>query len=176
MTASDQLLIKGLKAGDEQSFERLFDVYYELLISYASKYLSSPDERSEVIQRVFIRLFERRGSLEIQSLKAYLLKSTYHGCLEELRRRKHFLDTKETDQVDDTDYIEQAEREAEIWKAIDTLPKKCHQIFVMSRFDDLKNQQIADQLGISKRTVETQISIALKTLRKNLLSLFWIFS
>ncbi len=175
MTAGDQLLIQGLKSGDERSFQLLFDQYYELLISYAAKYLDSIDERREVIQRVFIRLFERRDTLDIQSLKSYLLKSTYNGCIEELRRQKPFLDNRETDRIEDTDFIEQAEREAEIWKAIDELPQKCHQIFVMNRFEGLKNQQIADKLGISKRTVETQISIALKTLREKLLSLLWFF-
>ncbi|MEQ9300468.1 MAG: RNA polymerase sigma-70 factor [Cyclobacteriaceae bacterium] len=171
MTANDRLLLQGLKSGDEESFQRLFDQYYELLISYASRFLNSPDERSEVIQRVFIRLFEQRRSLNIASLKAYLIKSTYHGCMEELRRTRPFMDNRESDRVEDVDLIEQAEREAEIWKVIDELPPKCHRIFVMNRFDDLKNQQIADQLGISKRTVETQISIALKTLREKLLNI-----
>jgi len=61
--------------------------------------------------------------------------------------------------------LEQTELEYELFKAIDELPEQCQRIFKLNRFDGFTNQEIADQLGISKRTVETQISKALKTLR-----------
>lgn len=172
MYSSEETLIQHLQSGSESAYQYVFDAYYELLISYAGKYISSKDACREVVQTVMVRLYEKRETLQIQKLKPYLLKSVYHACLQEIRSWKDFVENQESDTVLDYDLIEQAEREAEIWRKIESLPPKCRDIFVMNRFDGLKNQEIANQLGLSIRTVETQISIALKNLRDSILLFF----
>lgn len=171
MIEDEQELISNLKKGNERAYQLLFELHYAFLISYAAKFLPSIDLSREVVQKVFVRLFEKRHSLHIRSLKAYLTKSVYYACMEELRFEKKFVEQRDDDRIDLEDKLVQAEEEAAIWKAIDDLPEKCRQIFVMNRFDCFNNQQIADILNLSKRTVETQISLALKKLRKNLLTL-----
>ena len=145
------------------------------------KYVKSVDDAREVVQKVFIKLFEKREKLEIKSsLKPYLFKSVYNTCLNEIRGKKSFLDVDEIDQLDlseQSDKLVEAEEEKRIWAAINDLPTKCRDIFIMNRFDGLKNQEIADKLDISKRTVEVQISNALKKLRDKLLNIIllaWI--
>lgn len=172
MYPTEEVLIEKLKSGDENAYRYIFDSYYELLISYAGKHLNSKDACREAVQTVMIALFEKRASLNIQKLKPYLIKSVYHACIHEIRSLKDFVENHETDKVIDQDMVDQAEREAEIWRKINSLPPKCHQIFVMNRFEGLKNQEIADKLGLSIRTVETQISLALKNLRDQILLIF----
>jgi len=163
-------LIRGLKSGDESAYRQLFSEYYELLISYAWKFVRSEDAAREVVQQVFINLFDYRDSLEIKSsLKGYLIRSVYNQCLLEVKQGQRFIEVKEDERSVEGDFLEEAEAEALIWKAIDALPEQCRRIFIMNRFEGKKNKDIAETLKISKRTVETQISKALKILREQLL-------
>lgn len=165
----EEVLIKELKSGNELAYRQLFDLHYEFMVTYAYKYLRSTDLSREVVQEAFIKLYEKRNHWSISSLKGYLSKMVFHACLEEIRSRKDIVAIEDIDFTEEHDKIEEAEKEAEILKAVNALPPRCHDIFVLSRFEGLSNQQIADKLGISKRTVETQISLALKTLRGKLL-------
>ncbi len=163
-------LLHGLKLGDESAYRQLFSEYYELLISYAWKFVRSEDIAREVVQQVFINLFDYRESLEIKSsLKAYLIRSVYNQCLKEVKHDQRFIGVVNDKHFVEGDLLEEAETEALIWKAIDGLPEGCRKIFILNRFEGKKNQEIADTLQISKRTVETQISKALKILREQLL-------
>ncbi len=155
---------------NDQSIKRWFDEHYEHLVSYSSKLLDDPDERRDAVQLVFINLFEKKSQLKIQSIKAYLYKAVHNQCLQILRSKKENTPLESTEvSLANDDWIEQAEREAEIWRAIDNLPDRCREVFVLNRFEDHTNDEIAKNLNLSKRTVETQISEALKRLRKALL-------
>jgi RNA polymerase sigma-70 factor (ECF subfamily) len=168
----EQVLLQRLKLGDENAYHEIFNNYFSILVAFALKYLGDLDLSKEVVQNAFVKLFEKRNSLEISSnIKSYLFKMVYNDCLKVLKREKNIrrlhieyalgLDLYQ-------DYIEiseQTELEYKIYTAINKLPPQCKRIIQQSRFEGKKNQVIADELNISIRTVETQISRALKILK-----------
>lgn len=166
---------------DEASFEMLFNKYYAILSGFAYRFIKDDDTSKDIVQNVFIKFYAVHASLEITStIEAYLYKAVYNECLNELRKnnvRKHHI--QEYGEFVDTVYfdhaVEQNEREKSIYLAIEKLPPKCKEIFMLSRVHGRRNQEIAEELGISTRTVETQISIALKRLRKVLLVWLLVF-
>jgi RNA polymerase sigma-70 factor (ECF subfamily) len=167
-------ILNGLKQGDEESYKQLFFTYFEPLTYYANKYLGDLDSAQDVVQEVFTYLFENKENLLIsESLKSFLYKSVGNRSLnilkhEDVKNRNHALIKQQGSEFGDDDLIETAELEARILRLLDELPPACSQIFKMSRLEHKSNQEIADALDISKRTVETQISNALKVLRSAL--------
>lgn len=161
----------------KKEFETIYLEHYERLYGLAFTYLKEMEEAKEVVQQVFAKLYEKLPKLEItQSLDGYLNTAVRNTCLNELKRKRPDVELEEQteeEHFDETYHLEQAEEELRIWKAIEALPPKCKRIFMLSRFDQMKNAEIAEQLDISKRTVETQISLALKNLRAKLLSLLF---
>ena len=157
----------------EANIEALFKEHYSILTAYANKFLTDLDDSREIVQDVFVKLFDNKESIKIHtSAKAHLFTSVRNSCLNTIKQRKNhathhenikYLSSGVSMQADKI--LEQTELEHEIFKAIDELPEQCQRIFKLNRFDGFTNQEIADQLGLSKRTVETQISKALKTLR-----------
>lgn len=126
------------------------------------------DAARDVVQEVMSHIYENRQNLRIQeSLKAFLYRSVSNRSLNilkhnEVKSRHHHLIKENSDDSYQHDLIELSELEAHISKLIEELPTECRRIFKMSRLDHKSNQEIADELNISKRTVETQISKALK--------------
>ena len=178
MNQTDLSLFNLIKAGDLSAFEKLFNTHYPVLCVYAKKIVGDIDEARDIVQGVFVKVYERRDTLEINtSIKAYLYRSVYHACLNHLKHikthnhhhesLKYYLPLSE-----DHDAMIKAELEERIWEIIQNLPEQCRRIFEMNRFEGKKNREIAEILGISVRTVETQISKALKVLRKNLTGFF----
>lgn len=161
----------------KKEFETVYLQHYERLYGLAFTYLKEIEEAKEVVQQVFAKLYEKLNGLEItQSLESYLNTAVRNTCLNELKRKRPDAGLEEhveEQHFEETQHLEQAEEELRIWKAIEALPPKCKHIFMLSRFDQMKNSEIAEQLDISKRTVETQISLALKNLRSKLLSLLF---
>jgi RNA polymerase sigma-70 factor (ECF subfamily) len=165
-------LLKKLKNGEEEAYHQLFNAYFSMLVAFALKYLGGLDLAKEVVQNAFVKLFDKRNSLEISSnIKSYLFKMVYNDCLNFLNREKNILrlHNEYALRLDPSqDYIEiseQTELEYKIYTAINKLPPQCQRIIRQSRFEGKKNQVIADELNISIRTVETQISKALKLLK-----------
>jgi RNA polymerase sigma-70 factor (family 1) len=169
-------LIEKLKSGDEKSFEYIFKAYYPSLAVFAKKYVYDLDLGKELVQDLFVKLYENRENLQINSsLKSYLFKSVQNKCLTYISqtqlRSKHLENVaviERARELDESDYMEQVELEENIHNSIGSLPEQCKRIFKMSRMEGRKNKEIADELNISIRTVETQISKALKVLRENL--------
>lgn len=188
---SDEELLKALVAdGSEMVFRELFDRYYTPLVTFASRMLAASDDAYEqatdVVQNVFVALYERPVSEVSSSVRTLLYSSVKNACLNVIKHQKVVRKYEEeaassfSDVAADSDgaeaLIEQSEADAKVASALARLPEQCRKIFIMSRFDGATNQQIADMLDISKRTVETQISNALKTLRKILLTVILFFS
>ena len=157
---------------DRASFEALFRKFFPALMTFAKKYIADDDTARELVQNVFINLWEKRDSLDTStSLKSYLFKSVHNRSLNEIRDRKKFSDNEVPEIMSDTDvqsHMEYMELEEKINEVIGSLPEKCREVFEMSRFDGLKYNEIAEKLGISVKTVENQMSKALKILREKL--------
>ena len=167
---------------DRRSFEELFREYFPPLISFARRILVDEDEAREVVQKVFISLWEKREEIDLStSLKSYLFTSVHHRSLNVIRDQKKFTSAEVPDVAGEWDVstqIESMELEGKIMDAIETLPEKCREIFELNRFDGLKYSEIAEHMNISVKTVENQMSKALKILREKLIKymtiLLWL--
>jgi len=175
LKALEQKLIDGLKAGDEISYNQLFNKYYILLTVFACKYVEDSETAREIVQDFFVHIFEIRNSLIITtSLSSYLYQSVRNRCLNhisQIKVREGHLENLKISEASVTnleDKIIEAELEHQIYQIVSQLPGQCQKIFKMSRVDAKKNGEIANILNISIRTVETQISKALKILRQEL--------
>lgn len=166
--------IKSMKHIDIKGFENMFKQYYSDLCYFALKYMESEEDAEEVVQDVFYNLWEKREMIQIQiSVKAYLLSSVRNKCLQILNHRKvkrkyGKMKSEETEvfsdnPADDLIYNESVEIFNE---ALNALPEKCRTIFKMSRFEGMKYKDIAFELSISVKTVEANISKALKEFRQ----------
>ncbi|TKG95596.1 RNA polymerase sigma-70 factor [Puteibacter caeruleilacunae] len=153
------------------SISSAFKNHYPSLILYAVKWVKDEDLAKDLVQAVFVKLLEKSERIMIIDYRPYLYKSVRNQCIEHLRKNSP------KDNIEDIDHstiayfsdpIEQSEFEAYVFGLIDKLPPATKRIFKLNRFDGLSNQEIADHLQISKRTVELQISNALKLLRKEL--------
>ncbi|SDS15362.1 RNA polymerase sigma-70 factor, ECF subfamily [Mucilaginibacter mallensis] len=166
----------GLTNKTEVAFEHLFKKHFRELHAYGFSLLKDWDAAEEVVQAIFLKLWEKNEWVHIQiSIKSYLYKSVYHDCLNYMRRQKihlkyqtHTVHVMEN-RVDNTDgKIKLSEMEQHLDKALDKLPEKCRAIFHLSRFEHLKYHEIANQLEISIKTVETHMGKALRILRKEM--------
>ena len=158
-----------------EKFEKLFRQYQPALVSYAYNYLKSREDALEVVQDVFVSIWNKRGELALdQSLKGYLFTATRNKSLNFLQKKKistvSFNAAVHDGQVEKPSHerMEAQELETALYDEIYQLPAKCRQIFLLSRQDGMTYAEIANQLNISVKTVENQISIALKRLRKRL--------
>lgn len=176
--------IKSLSAGSEQEFERLFKDHFKSLYAYAFTILKNEAIAEETVQHVFYKVWEKKIPGTIQtSLKAYLYKAVYHESLNYLKHQKikaqyqlHVMHQSKN-QADQgaSRKMMLKELEEKLRDAMNALPQQCRTIFQMSRFDGLKYQEIANQLGISVKTVENQMGKALKQLRVKLIDYLPVF-
>jgi RNA polymerase sigma-70 factor, ECF subfamily len=181
---SEEEIIANLKDGNEIAFKQIFDIYYRPLTLFALKYVGNIEEAKEIVQEFFIRLWARHDKIVFGfSLKGYLYQAIRNACLNQIESKKVF-ERKTRDyapsEISNDDPLEKmvaAEQEERLFREIDQLPEKCRQIFLMSRMQSLSNQDIATQLNLSVKTIEAQITIALKRLREIVvISLLILFS
>lgn len=168
-------MIQGLRSGRESSYEQLFRDYYRPLTVFALRYLSDIDLAKELVQDLFVHLYETRRTILIStSLESYLYQSVRNRCLNQIKQwktRKEHLEKFKSEQELAGDLeatIEKNELEHAIFNIVSSLPPQCQRVFILSRVKGITNSEIAEQLEISKRTVETHISNALSTLREKL--------
>ncbi len=166
---NDLISFGDIKGGNEKAFNKAFDLYYSSLCYFANNLLHDFDLSRSIVQQVFVDLWIKRDKLIVKSLRSYLYQSVHNSALDVLKHKKveaqylSLLDKGEPEEM--ADLMEEAELADRINRAIQNLPEKCREIFVMCRFDELKYAEIAAQLNISVKTVEMQIAIALKKLR-----------
>lgn len=168
-----QAAASGIFSGKHE-FEVVFREYYASLCRYASMWMRDADEAEEIVQAVFVRLWEKQQQISIDtSLKSYLYRSVYHESLNTIRKtkvREQYLHmNKQEEEVSHPeDRASVKDLQGRIEEALGQLPEQCGLIFRMSRFQDLKYREIADILNISVKTVENQMGKALKLMRHNL--------
>jgi RNA polymerase sigma-70 factor, ECF subfamily len=181
----EKIVLKELRNGDAKSLKLLFDTFYASLCNYAFQFLNDYDMAEEVVQNLFVKIWEKRNTLEIEtSVKNYLFRSVRNQCINLIQHEKvkqlHAQKIKEALFAEDASesYYLDDEMASRIESAIETLPEKRREIFRLSREEGLKYREIAEKLEISVKTVETQMGLALKALRdkcRNLLLLFIFF-
>lgn len=157
---------------DKREFEELFRNYFSPLMAFSRRILGDEDDAREVVHQVFINLWEKRSELDLStSLKSYLYTSVNNRSLNVIRDRKKFSSEEVPESAGEWDVsaqIEAMELEEKIRAAIKTLPERCREVFELNRFEGLKYSEIASQLDISVKTVENQMTKALKILREQL--------
>ena len=175
-------IVKLLAFGDEKAYEQLFKLYYRQLTLFASKYVNDIDLSRDIVQEVFVQLFDKRESIQIHtSLKSFLFQMVRNRCINHIKLTK--IHSTHHDKIlaltdlapipfNELEAVELADRIALL---VSQMPAQTKKVFEMSRFDGVPNQDIALELQISKRTVETHISNALKKLREGLVDVlgFW---
>lgn len=181
----EEITLTQLREGGHGAFSRLFSLYYRDLVLYAGRYLPEQAACEDIVQDTFLKVWSIRHRMEITvSLRVYLIGAVRNRCLNEIKHRKLALNTT----LDSLTWMPaRIEEEATLYselqerfeRALQTLPPLCREAFEMNRFRHMKYQEIADVLGVSKRTVEVRIGKALAMLRcdlKDFLLLILLFS
>lgn len=183
---SDLQLWASIRQDDESAFNELFRRYWIRLYKTAYQYLKDKETSEEVVHDVFLNIWDRRSELEIITFSGYMLTAIRYQIYNRMRAVKSPL-TYDDESIEARNVsasntveakIEEQELRQQIYNYLQALPKRCQEIFCMSRLEQLTNQEIAMRLGISKRTVENQITVALKHLRgclKHLASIAILF-
>ncbi|MEL7585616.1 MAG: RNA polymerase sigma-70 factor [Prolixibacteraceae bacterium] len=176
---------------DKNSFKKIFQEYYEPLCHLGNHYLDDEDEAKGVVQEAFVKLWETRHQLHaVSNIRNFLFTLVKNSCLNNLKRRQILLKHHERIRMMEIhyqseslarigeSYMEFDELKAKIDTAIQKLPEYCRRVFEMSRFEDLRNREIAEKLGVSQKTVEAHLTKALKILRgelKDYLPVLFVF-
>lgn len=169
-------IVDKIKHGDISAFEKVFRDLYAPLCAYANKIINDKDKAEELVQEIFYVIWKKKAQLTISvSLKSYLYKSVQNSCFQLAQHqmvkdkyKQYVVNRKEESYNSPDKELEMKEINLAIDKTLDGLPERCKTIFQMSRFEGLKYREIAEQLSISQKTVEANISKALRQLRKNL--------
>lgn len=153
-------------------FENLFRKEHVRLTHHACNLVRDPEVARDIVQEVFYKLWKTKDRVNFHdNISGYLFKATTNGALNYLKSPKRVLHVAvekavEKKTADHSDHLEYNELERSVRAAIDRLPSKCRVIYLLSRHEDMKNHEIAEHLDISVKTVENQMTIALKKLRE----------
>ncbi len=177
----EKLLVQGLTNGNQDSYKIVFNQYYSWLYNYVYKLSNNSSLSEDLVQNVLLRLWEKKSTLRITtSLKNYLFRACHNEFLMHLRRQKKEYDTLDFLRWETIFEMYNNEEESQLdsdWlkleKAIEQLPKKCREVFKLSRLEQKKHKEIADILGISTKTVEIHITKALRFLKANVSIFFF---
>jgi RNA polymerase sigma-70 factor (ECF subfamily) len=162
-----------LNNAGSQDFEQLFKTHFEGLYRYAYTILRDNHLAEEMVQEVFVKLYERAHQIRIEtSLQSYLYRSVYNESLNYQKHQKakanyrKFILHRQDPGAHPPDAGSYLELEARLQLALEELPEQCRTIFQLSRFEELKYREIAERMGLSVKTVENQLSKALRIMRK----------
>lgn len=171
--SSDKQLIRAIKGGDTKSFEKLFERYYDRYFSFACALLHDADAAEDVLQNVFLKLWIGRDRLdENRSIENYLLVSVRNEIFDYLRLKynqtvvRGETPEKEDASADIEEEMFWSETSDRMDKIIKNMPPQRQRIFMMSRYENMASKDIADALGLSVRTVERHIYLALQDLKQ----------
>lgn len=172
-TLSERQLLLSLQQGDESAFTEIYTRYSRKLLAIAFNYSRDPDLAEEIVQDIFLSLWERSSSLQIESLDAYLATAVKFAIFRQIYTQKKRIELAKTHYKIETIVLDEDKIYAKfldeyIQGIIETLPKKCRIVFQYSRNMHLNNKEIAEKMNISEKTVESHMTKALKTIRNNL--------
>lgn len=188
MYDSEDIIKTALRQDASAALAALFEQYAAGLLGYACKFVSR-ETAEDIIQDVFIQLHRQADSLEIrQSIRSYLFRAVHNRCLDQLKHdmvHKRYVNQALAElRIEELSWYDPSSgnesllmkgEEGNIWQAIEQLPPKCREIVKMRYQDGLKTREISDAMGISSRTVETQLYKALKLLKGKVRKLSYLF-
>lgn len=172
MDLKEEAIWSSIQKKDIEVFERYYKEHFKSFLLMASKYLKDPAQAEEIVNDVFLKIWEDGGKITIESsLKSYIYRAIINRSINVLNKsRRESVQSTDINFFPDESYelhqMEENELRIKLYAAIDQLPEQCRRVFEMSRFGELKQQEIADKLGISIKTVKNHITIALKQLHK----------
>jgi len=171
-------LIKSNRYEQEKTFELIFRRYYVRLCGFANKFIGNTAESEEIVQEAFLNIWKKRDQINFDDdIRPYLFKSVQNLCFNFLEHKKvadnYYSVIEEVYKNQKADYqtyesVLYHELQTKVDEAISSLPARCKEIFQLSRNEGMKYHEIAQKLGISVKTVETDMSRALQSLRKEL--------
>ena len=176
--STEQTLLAALSRGDESALRQIFDRYYNALLGNVYRIIPDEDTCQDLVQEVFVELWRKRADLDIHtSLQAYLRRAAVNRALNYLKTQRKvqlqenddWTAAPDTSQADIRRLEKQESLETALHRAIDLLPEKCRLVFSLSRFEQMSHREIAAQLDISVKTIENQITKAMKLLREVML-------
>ncbi len=173
-----------MQKNNKSDFSRVYSIYFPKLVRFAREFVLSTEDAENVIQDIFIYLWEHQELLDtLTNLNAFLFTLVKNKCIDQLRHRK-LLERKREEfktvfdkeiqlklyalQQFDENALSNEDIEIILDNAINSLPEKCREVFVLSRMEGLKNREIAERLNISAKTVENQMTTAIRKLRVEL--------
>ena len=174
---SDKELILLLKKGDESAFTELINVYNRRLFSYAISLSGDYSLAKDIVQDVFIKTFEYRKKLDPDfSIKGFLYRSVYNQFINKYHKNKSLLKVHDeyvrflNQIIDETPESEFDKLITMVNNCINKLPKRCKEVFVLSKKKGYTNIEISEILNISVKTVEAHITLAFKNIRSNIIA------
>lgn len=170
MQVSDEILFSGIKKDDYASFNQLFARYYSRLCAYVLSQIQNSNSAEDIVQELFIRIWTHRRRIEIkENISGYLYRAAKNSALNYLRSEKNrtkLLQYFPEGQIqNDEMLLEQIEFSHFLQQCIDELPERSKEVFMKSRIDGLKHQEIAEQSGTSVKTIKNQLWKSLQYLK-----------
>jgi RNA polymerase sigma-70 factor (family 1) len=175
MNPDEERIWRSIQRRDGNAFDKFYLDHYKNFLLAAFNYLKDAGLAQEAVNDVFVKIWGNADRIEIESsLKAYVYRAVINRSLDMIdknkRRQGHQLElSRLPEETFELRGMEENELKIRLYKAIDQLPQQCQKVFRMSRFEELKQQEIADRLGISIKTVKNHITHALKQLNKVLI-------
>jgi len=175
----DLILISEIRKKDKKVFEAFYKKYYKQLFSTAYQYVGQSEAAEEIVHDLFITIWRKADQLNVQySMKSYLFRAIVNSSLNFIRKEKMNAEKQlawqasHEEQEPFTEDGEAAENEETLLKSLEEalvlLPDKCKQVMYLSRFGKLKQQEIADQMGISLKTVKNHLTYGFQKLRNHM--------
>jgi len=168
MSPEEELTWSRIQQKDRQVFDLYYEEHYSGFFLMACKYLRDPALSEEIVNDVFVKLWQDGKQIRIESsLKAYIYRAVINRSIDALRTQNKYKENQlelrwRPEETVELREVEENELKVRIYKAIDELPPQARKVFMMSRFEELKQHEIADRLGISIKTVKNHISYALR--------------
>ena len=167
--------IEKMKAGDRESFNQVFRRYYSPMVRFCVRYVADSDIASEIVQDLFVKLWSNREKISFNtSFESYMMTSVRNSALTYINKERSHAEanlriySEESDNTDPSETLQSNNLEESYRKILKDMPEKRREVFLASRYDGLKYSEIAEKLGISQKTVEAQMSAAIKQLKDGL--------
>ena len=169
------VLIGKMKAGDRESFNQIFRHYYSPLLRFCVRFVGDTDTAAEIVQDLFVKLWSGREKLSFTTgFQPYMMRSVRNAAFTYINKERAHAEVNEriftgdSDDNDPSETLQSNNLEASYRQVLATMPEKRREVFLASRFEGLKYNEIAEKMGLSPKTVEAHMSAAIKQLREGL--------